>query len=239
MIFRLLLPLLFTSMPALAAVVITTDIQISGNRLEPFTPTYVIPANNLLASASLSSTVYSGGSWTTGSSGGLSVLTNGAFGTISANNADGTSGTAHPAFAAAGGSQGGESITYTFASAQDIYTLMSYGGWNDGGRDQQLYNVSYATADAPEVFHLITQVNYNPAGSSFQRATLVTITDNSGAPLATNVSAIKFEFPAVENGFTGYAELVALAPEPSRALLLIVASGAWLLRRPYSRQRHR
>ena len=87
---------------------------------------------------------------------------------------------------------------------------MTAGGWNDGGRDQQSYTVSYATAANPTYFQPLAVVSYNPTnpvGYSMSRATLTPVS----GPLAKNVVALQFDmtWPAGENGFSGYSEIAA------------------------------
>jgi hypothetical protein len=95
-----------------------------------------------------------------------------------------------------------------------------YGGWSDGGRDQQAYTVYYSTVAAPTTFVALSSVSYNPtlpgAVPSADRVTFSPPTTT--APLATGVAKVMFDFtsPAGENGYSGYAEIalfgVASAP---------------------------
>jgi hypothetical protein len=109
--------------------------------------------------------------------------------------------------------QGGNYVTYTLpasANGYDITNIMTAGGWNDAGRDQQSYTVNYATAANPTHFKRLAVVSYNPTspiGYSMNRATL---TPASGV-LAANVVALQFDMttPAGENGFSGYSEIAA------------------------------
>jgi hypothetical protein len=144
------------------------------------------------------------------------VLTDGTFGTIDFN-LTGTHGwvsclgTGSRATAISFPPRGGQFVIYTLtnsANGYDITNIMTTGGWNDAGRDQQAYTVYYATVADPTYFIPLTSVNYNPTnpvGYSMNRAT---ITPASGS-LATNVAVLMFDMrlPAGENGFSGYSEI--------------------------------
>lgn len=217
------------SVSAQAAVTVTTDNQTGpGGAGSTFTPTYSPLGNDLLNGLSPS---FSAGDFTVENSGGIPRLTDGLFGTIQE-----PGGMQHPIFAVAGGGSGtGTELIYSFntTSATQGFRLDSivvYGGWNDNGRDQQLFTLSYSTVGAPTTFLPITSVNFNPAiANGLQSATRVTIADNAAAALATNVKSIRFQFtPSPENGHTGYVEIDAIGaavPEPGSAALLFAALG--------------
>jgi hypothetical protein len=191
-----------------------------------FTPTWnaAALASSLIAGASPSSQGdgdFTGGNFgatPTGGSG-TTVLTDGTFGTIDFNVTQ-----LHSWVTCIGSgtgnnnSQGGNFVTYTLpasANGYNITNIMTAGGWNDGGRDQQSYTVKYATSANPTVFIPLAVVSYNPTnpvGYSMNRATLTPV---SGA-LANNVVALEFDMttPAGENGFSGYSE-IAVFGSPS------------------------
>jgi hypothetical protein len=116
-------------------------------------------------------------------------------------------------FATCGSGAGGHSFIYTLPTSTSGYNLtsiISYAGWADGGRDQQAYTVSYATAANPTTFNTIGVANYNPVlPGSVPSADRVTFTSGSSAPIANNAVAVQFNFltPAGENGYSGYAEI--------------------------------
>ena len=123
-----------------------------------------------------------------------------------------------------GNTFGGQSVTYTLPVTANGYTItniMTAGGWNDTGRDQQAYTVFYSTLQNPDIFLPIGSVDFNPASPVGYSLTRVTITPASGA-LATNVKALRFDmnFPNGENGYSGYSEFAiygsptATAPAP-------------------------
>ena len=80
----------------------------------------------------------------------------------------------HAAFGlGGGGSNTGTSVTYNLGAnplGYNISAIVVYGGWNDNGRDQQLYTVSYSLiGDAG--FIALPTVNFNPAvGANLQTA---------------------------------------------------------------------
>lgn len=189
---------------------------------EVFTPTWntnVLGAN-LLYAATLNSGDgdFTGGSFGATPTGGSAptVLTDGTFGTIDFNLSSTHSWvTCIGSGTGVGNAQGGNFVTYTLpvtgsGNGYDITNIMTAGGWNDGGRDQQSYTVRYATAANPTYFQPLAVVSYNPSspvGYSMNRATLTPV---SGV-LAANVVALQFDmtWPAGENGFSGYSEIAA------------------------------
>jgi len=195
---------------------------------EVFTPTW---DTNALGTSLLTGTApssagdgdFTGGTFGTTATGGSdpSVLTDGTFGTIDFN-LTGTHSwvTCLGSGTGANNAQGGNFVTYTLpasANGYDLTNIMTAGGWNDAGRDQQSYTVSYATAANPTYFIPLAVVSYNPSspvGYSMSRATL---TPASGV-LAANVVALQFDMttPAGENGFSGYSEIAAYG-SPSAA----------------------
>jgi hypothetical protein len=90
-----------------------------------------------------------------------------------------------------------------------LTNITVFGGWCDGGRDQQAYTVSYSGVSNPTNFIPLAVVNYLPLNSpGVQCTTRATLTPASGY-LATNVAAVQFNFnnPASENGYCGYAQI--------------------------------
>jgi hypothetical protein len=213
---------------ASGAIIIATDGQTGPG---PFTPTYTVSNTDLINGASPSAQTGNFGEET---SGGVGVLTNGTFGTISGGNPGNNT-----LFATAGT---GEQVTYALnlAASPQGYNLSRidvYGGWNDSGRDQQLYTVAYSTVANPSAFVDLTSVNFNPTAGGDPSATRVSITENALANLASNVAAVRFTFDqpaAPENGYTGYTEIDVIGtpvPEPTSLAALAVVALAALHRR--------
>jgi len=205
---------------------IKTAIATQTSTAEVFTPTWDTSqlASSLIYNTSPSSSGdgdFTGGTFQNSgvTAGSLpSVLTDGSFGTI-----DFDQTTTHTAFTCMGSGTGdagdpgvlfgGQYVTYTLtgsANGYDITNIMTAGGWNDAGRDQQAYTINYATAENPTYFTPLAMVNYNPASPSGYSVTRATITPASGV-LASNVVALEFDMttPAGENGFSGYSEIAA------------------------------
>ncbi len=208
----------------------TNDIIIStanqtGSGSGLFAPTWTLATGSLIAGLSPSST--GAGAFNMESSGGLPVLTDGVFGSIS-NSVSGS----HPSFATCG-PNAGTSVTYTLpASATNGYDLTNiivYGGWNDNGRDQQGYTVYYSTRQNPSNFIALTTVNFSPVISdNVQSATRVTIAPGTAAPLAKDVGMIEFNFSTVPvaNGYSGYAELQVFGQPSSVPVIANVPIGS-------------
>ena len=117
----------------------------------------------------------------------------------------------------------GSLLVYTLPASTFGYNLTNitvYGGWQDNGRDSQEFTVYYSTIANPGTFILLTQVNYSPTGVPGNTASVnrVVINDLSGAAIAKNVAALKFDFtaPASENGAVGYTA-ITVAGTPARA----------------------
>lgn len=155
-----------------------------------------------------------------GTSGNLAVLTNGQFGQANA----------------IGGSealaiQSNTQITYTLDTATNPqgYSLSSidvYSGWQDSGRDNQTYTVSYSTVDDPNTFVTFTgtsSVDFNPAVNS-GKSTLAA----AGGVLANHVSQIRFDFGPQESGHVGYREIdvAGYATPPTETSVTITVVGA-------------
>lgn len=124
----------------------------------------------------------------------------------------------------------GSSVTYTLPSSSTGWSLTNitvYGGWGDGGRDEQKYQVLYSTVSAPTVFNNLISVDYLPSVSGeVQSATRTTLTPASGA-MAQNVYAIEFNFnnqgSPPENGWEGYSEIV-VAGQVSPAIPVLLTN---------------
>lgn len=126
-------------------------------------------------------------------------------------------------------SRAGSSITYLLTGSKSGYDLtgvITYGGWLDGGRDQQAYTAYYSTVASPELFIPLAVVNFIPANpANAPSATRVTLRPATGV-LAKNVAAVKFDFtkPSSKNGYCGYSQILlsglasaALPPPDSQA----------------------
>jgi alpha-L-rhamnosidase len=169
------------------------------NSSSSFTPTWKIETNSLIAgqipSVGLSSGNFTAAAGVTG----VSALTDGTFG-LASNLAD----------YATCGSLAGQSVTYALNAAM-ITNIVVYSGWQNNSRDGQFYNILYSTVSAPSTFIPLAGVSYNPAVTGVS-ANRVAITTSTGAPLATNVAFIKFDFTqqsgSLDNGYSGYAEII-------------------------------
>ena len=119
------------------------------------TPTWTVAAGSLIAGMVPSATNAGNFKGETASVG-LLVLTDGLVGFIGGGN--------DIAMVTAGGGAG-QGFTYTLPASTYGYNITSivvYGGWNDGGRDEQEYNISAATVSAPNNFTLLTSFDYAP-----------------------------------------------------------------------------
>jgi alpha-L-rhamnosidase len=177
-------------------IVITTSNQ---NSTSSFTPTWKIETNSLIA-GQIPSIGFGSGSFTAESGvTGVSALTDGTFGAVD-----------NKAAYATCGSLAGQSVTYALSAAM-ITNIVVYSGWPDQNREGQFYNIWYSTVANPSTFIPLTSVSYNPAVTGIS-ANRVAITTSAGAPLATNVAFLKFDFTPqgsnMDYGYSGYAEII-------------------------------
>jgi hypothetical protein len=185
---------------AAAPLAITTDVQ---NPAAGTAPTWTIETNSLIE-GQLPSSVGPGSFAVDAGMVGPANLTDGTFGLVDAMSS----------YASCGyGTGAGQSLTYNLNGA-DLTNIIVYNGWTDFGRQGQFYDVYYSTMSAPSTFVLLTSIWYNePNIFSYPIAHRIAISTSTGAALATNVAAVKFDFaPQFDNnidyGFSGYAELV-------------------------------
>jgi hypothetical protein len=216
---------------------VATDFQLGpGGAGSTFTPTYVVSNTDLINGRPAAA---SSGDFAFELSGGLGVLNDGVFGTIT--EPGGAPDRTHGAFGVAGGGQGtGTFVTYNLDLAAsplgyNVNRIDVFGGWNDSGRDQQAYTVQYSTVASPGTFTDLANVNFNPTiPANTQTANRVTITEDTLPNLATGVAAVRINFSGqTENGYSGYAEIDVIGtavPEPA-GMALIALAGALVLRR--------
>lgn len=169
-------------------------------------PTWTIEQDSLIA-GQLPSTTGSGNFANFGiGSPGVSALTDGTYGNVDAGSS----------YATCGGPNGGcgESVTYTLTNSvngSDVTNIVTYSGWVNPGRDAQFYHISYSTVSAPTTFIPITGVFYDP-NSGAPISDRVSLHTSTGAPLARNVSQLKFDWTEqannMANGGSLYAEII-------------------------------
>ena len=121
-----------------------------------------------------------------------------------------------------------QSITYTLNTSVatngfDVTNLTVYGGWGDGGRNEQKYQVLYSTVANPTNFISLGTYDYNPTDAAFvQSATRMMLIPLSGT-LARNVSAVTINWnlaAAPKNGYEGYGEIMVQGvPTPNYPLV--------------------
>ena len=176
-------------------ILVTTANQISGSS---FTPTWPIETDSLIAGQSPSSVGLGNFSIEAGVTG-VGALTDGTFGAVD-----------NPASYATCGSAAGQSVTY-FLNGATLTNIVVYSGWANENRDGQFYNLSYSTVANPSTFIPLTSISYNPLVTGVS-ANRVAMTSSTGAPLATNMAFITFDFTPQtggwDYGYSGYAEII-------------------------------
>lgn len=204
-----------------AAVMVSTETDVAPagpGHLTPYTPTFTAggpSGSDLLEGLSAISSV---GNFSQESSAGLSALTNGSVATYySSASQSGDYPTTHSAYAT-GGNTGGTEAVYDLGALYDLAEIVIYGGWNDGGRDQQ--NVDILVSSDNLSFTSLGATLGGNSGASDPISHRNSITDDSGT-LASSVQYIKLSFGNVENGYVGYTEVDVFAvPEPGSLALL-------------------
>ncbi|HTI99972.1 MAG TPA: lamin tail domain-containing protein [Dongiaceae bacterium] len=195
---------LFSCFGAAAALTVSTENQTGP---VPFTPSWTAPAGSLIAGLAPASVAGDFNQEPQAGDREVSGLTAGGDLTIQSSNT-----TCSPNYVT-GGNAGGTELIYSLPAATNGYDLTNItvlGGWQDNGRDQQAYTVSYATVAAPGFFIPLATVDYNPSvAGGVASATRVILNDPAGNPIGTNAALVRFDFsaPASENGYTGYGAI--------------------------------
>jgi hypothetical protein len=143
------------------------------------------------------------GNFTQESSTGVAALTDASVQTAYG---DGTSASPHAAYATAGP---GQSVSYSLGGVFNLSQIVIYGGWNDGGRDAQHYDILTSTNGGLN-YTLLTTFTNDPGQTTAVPTPVsqrVAFTENALPNLATNVTHVKVDFLSVENGYTGYTEI--------------------------------
>jgi autotransporter-associated beta strand protein len=177
----------------------------------PFTPSWTPAAGSLIAG--FPPTAAGGNFNVEGSGASVNSLT--VVGSLTISQVQGGGGqTCSSNYVTCGNGGGaGSNIIYTLPASWTGYNLTNitvYGGWKDGGRDQQAYTVWYASAANPNTFIPLTSVNYLPSNPGGQAcSTCVTLADAAGGVLVSNAVALMFDLttPPSENGYCGYAAI--------------------------------
>lgn len=213
---------------AAAASMVTPVVSITTSNQSgdvPFTPDWTVETPSLIAGMEPTTV---NGDLTLEGAGGDPVLTDGVLG----NSGDITG------FATCGGRSNptpGQSLIYSLTNSpngSDVTNIVVYSGWANGGRQGQYYILSYSTVSAPTTYIPITTVYYLPSFAGAAPANRVTIAMGNGAPLASGVGNIKFDFLSppssgdFNNGYQGYSEIIVqgtntTAPPPPPSPILV------------------
>ena len=197
-----------------------TALQASGPGFyAPFTP-----SNTDLLQTSLGSSIF-GGSFALENTGGVPILNNGQFSITGIGNNN-------PELATAGNNA---FVQYDLSLAAaplgyDISGIDTYGGWNDAGRDRQVFKISYSLVGSSDFVYL-GAVDSNPAAGGNPTAIRAQFPTS-----LTGVDGIRIDwFGGQENGYAGIGEIdvfgAATVPEPAAAGLLGLGALALLRRR--------
>ena len=135
------------------------------------------------------------------------ALTNGSDATVYPEGGPGGDAIDHAAYAT-GGPNAGTSLTYALGGRFNLSSIVVFGGWNDGGRDAQRYNV-LTSGNGGATFNLLGAFDQGQTGEggSVPIGWRVSFTEDTLPNLVENVTHLRFDFLAVENGYTGYSEI--------------------------------
>lgn len=174
----------------------------SLNNVFGLTPTWALASGSLIAGQSPSS--LGSGNFNDEGCGGVSFLTDGVQETLADANWNMSS----------CGPGAGQSVTYSLTGSANGYNLKSivvYGGWTDAGRNENGFQVAYATASNPNTFVALTSpqttFDFKPGGPAIPNATRQTITSATASALAQNVVAVRISFTSEENGWCGFGQI--------------------------------
>jgi hypothetical protein len=176
-------------------------------------PTWTFAPGDLLLGLTATTLSPNAGAFAQGGCGPASNLTDGQIGYVGGTLEDFCS----------GGSSEGTAAVYTLPASPYGYSIsqiVTYGGWQDTGRDWQNYIVSYSTKASPSTFTTLASVVYKVsavANSGVPNMSRVTIAPASGSYLASNVAALQFNFASPsgqENNWQGYSELAVYGQQP-------------------------
>ena len=121
-----------------------------------------------------------------------------------------------------GSGNNGKFVTYLFSTTVNVSSVNVYGGWGNNGRDAISYSLEFSTNGGATFGSAIPSGLFNPVTTdNIPSATKVSLSDDAGN-LATGVNAIRINFLASENGFSGYSEIdvIGAIPEPSSLFLM-------------------
>jgi hypothetical protein len=185
-----------------------------GSPFSPLHPAGGPSSTDLLAGAL---PIAQSGNFQQEASTGVSALTNGSIDTFYGT---GVGSDDHTGYATGDASGGGQFVTYDLGGLFNLSSIVTFGGWGDGGRDQQLYEILTST-DGINFNTLASFAGVNVSGTT-PISHRVALTEDALPHLATGVTHVRVNFLDVENDYTGYTEIDVLGarvPEPASAVL--------------------
>lgn len=213
----------FTNAVANKALLTTPVITHASGAGPGFAP-FAVRNNDLLQTSVAG--VVSGGNFSIEGGGGVPALTNGAFVINGGNPADNSQ-------LATGGD--GAFVEFTLdlsvnALGYDISSIESFGGWNDSGRDRQLFKLSYSLVGSAD-FTFLGALDSNPAAGG-EPSAVRGVFDTA----LTGVDGIRIDFfGGQENTYAGYGEFDVVGsptvPEPGALGASLLAAAGLLARR--------
>jgi hypothetical protein len=214
------------------AVAVTTSTQTNSTPTYPFTPTWTLETDSLIAgNTTEAGNVITAGNFSLEIVGRVVDSLTAPGGSLTINQVTGTSGTTTSTnyVTCGGGGTSGSSLIYALTNSptgSDVTNIVIYNGWANNGRDGQYYNVFYSTVSAPTTYNYLTTIYYLPSvAANTPVANRVAIFGSTGAPLAKNVANLKFDFAGLtrassfNNGYQGYAQIIVEGTNSAPPLL--------------------
>src|SRR4051794_3566073 len=134
-------------LPAISSATVVINQVSANNGTDTLTNPYTASSTDLLNGLVPTST----GTFNQEGTGGVPVLTDGQVPATVSRVQPNPTGFQYGSFATGGtgATSGGTQLIYTLTGAETIGSITVLGGWQDGGRDEQSFSISYATAVSP------------------------------------------------------------------------------------------
>lgn len=202
-----LAPIVMQSANAMVVTSVESDVAPAGGAVhDPFSPTFTSggPSSADLLQGALPSS--STGNFTLELSAGPVALTDGSVDTVYPQGGTGGDAIDHAAFAT-GGQDAGTSLTYALGGLFDLSSIVVYGGWGDGGRDAQHYEILTSSNGGATYDSLVVYDGGTGLAGTEPIAWRVGFIEDTLPNLVEDISHLRINFLNVENGFTGYSEI--------------------------------
>lgn len=212
----------------------TTDIAPAGGAVhQSYTPFAFSASGSDLAEGVIASST---GNVIGEESGGAAQWTNTSLDTVYAEGGLGGNDVDHAGY---GTVNNGDTIIFDLGGLFNLTQIDVFAGWNDSGRDEFSFDllVSYDDVNYSTIA-TYTKGPDNTGDFTTPITSRITILDNGGADIASNVRYVRLDIVDADNGYAGMAEFDVFGtpiPEPTSLALLAFGGLAMVIRRRRSR----